>query len=117
MSFPVTILDTAPPAPPKRELALTAEQVSRTAEFSATVRLYSKDRAGRDDPNPAIGIRNIDGSRHHFVCLFTALPRTGVTPPPQEPTPMEAIERIIDAQGDVIYDELEDYIIRAGDAA
>lgn len=93
---------------PKRDIILTAEHIVALAEFTGGIRLHAKDKVGRTDPNPPIGIRAVLGSRHHMVCFYAAQQIPG-----REAGSWEAIERIVHGDGTVIYDELEEWLERA----
>lgn len=89
---------------------LSSEQIVRLAEFSAAARAHSIDQHGRPADNTAIAVQRVPNTTRHLISIFTRLPKPGSTDPAHE---LEPIERLVDYDGTILYDDLEGYLERA----
>lgn len=118
MSMPQIVLPGADQQPRLPEATgLSAEQIVALAGFSAAARDYSIDQRGRRDENTAIAVQRVPNTTRHLISIFTRLPVPNYTPGPNEPPRLEPIERLVDYDGTVLYDDLEGYLERAAENA
>ena len=94
--------------------ALSSDQAARIAELAAAARSYQLDQRGRPVDNAWITVQAVPATTRHLIAATTKLPKPGSDDPTRE---VELIERLIDRDGTLLYDDLEGYLERQAERA